>query len=457
MAFHRDSKQRGAFLPEAPALRILVYVDAESLMPGRTYGPDRLVCGLKTGLLEVHVDYLCREYGARLTPAALEPFDEVWFLLKMRSGISLTEEERSALRDWMNRGGGVMVAGDHAEKSPEAGYQGLGAHVGALIPRAGELRRWDAAPGNLADDSVDTIDYALADPSRPRTELECDERPQRLLLLPFEGAMPHPIFRDAAGRVLDRFPDHMHEGEVIVTIDPAAPDWEGVTRATLPRVIARGVDWSRGCARDLMAVWDGHALPSPRGRIVADASFHHYANDNLKGIVPAGGDDWRRIAALFCNLAAWLAPPRVKRAHRERAVAKVGLHERIADLVGCKQCEIGAVAAGLLAGELPAVWLHELIDDVLAESLLARPGPELRREAGPHLLGAYVSARRQQWLAASPRRRKSAKGPALVASEAAEVSRVLREALAAYEATLKAKQADLSHYFAALGAGPQGY
>lgn len=440
-----------------PALKILLYVDAEELMPGRIYGPDTLVEALAAGQPAVQFDVRSRTDGERLTKELLEPFDEAWFFLKAVDGDTLVDEEKAALREWMDCGHGVLVAGDHAVKR-SGEIVGLGAEVGEWIPRAGDMRLWNAPPSLDPADRIDSIDAKLGHPSPRLNWFERDEKPQRLLLPVFDGVQPHPIFRDSDGTRLERFPDHMHEGKVKLSFDPAKSEWAGVTEETGPKLVAWGIDWRHGRPFELMAAWDGHAVPTangPRGRIVTDSSFHHYVNDNLEGIAAVDGEDWRKIRALYRNLAAWLAPPAIKRAHIDRALAWLAGHDRIADLDDHGDEVVGQQAMDMLAEVLPGAWLHEMIDDLVAGLRLQRAIAKVPREAGPYVLGASVRVRMQLARGEASTRRRARFKAGQVGEAAAPRTEEPRtaaviQALDDYGKALKAKQAELEGLVAAL-------
>ena len=112
---------------------------------------------------------------------------------------------------------------------------------------------------------------------------------------------------------ISRFPDHIHEGRLIIP-KPLGENWPSGSPS--PAVVARGTDKRFPDAPriyDLVSVFDGDVVDV--GRIVADSSFHHYINRNLvsiKGRRPDGSteplSDLDQIAQYYANLALWLAP-----------------------------------------------------------------------------------------------------------------------------------------------------
>jgi hypothetical protein len=146
-----------------------------------------------------------------------------------------------------------------------------------------------------------------------------DAVPQQLLLKTYSapsGGPPGPgvpygrrVHRLFCGRTapITVFPDHMHEGHLVVPSALPADPWpSGPSGQPRPEVIAQGTDKRNGRIYDLVIAYDGHEVSV--GRIVADSTWHHYFNVNLKGF-PAGGPVLSQLAQFYVNLAVWLAPP----------------------------------------------------------------------------------------------------------------------------------------------------
>jgi hypothetical protein len=124
----------------------------------------------------------------------------------------LDDEELKRLAEWMDRGGGVFAAGDHWN---------LGASMCSRIPRARTMRKWTPEQGVPTMDGF-TRNQTLQPGPGYEDFREGDTIPQPIELVyrlwttsiltrpPF----PHPLLSTTTG-VIDTFPDHMHEGEVI--------------------------------------------------------------------------------------------------------------------------------------------------------------------------------------------------------------------------------------------------
>ena len=379
------------------SLSILLYLDSETEFKQGGFLPERLGAVLRAN--GARVDILARP--VTLDRTLLDQYHEVWFILASRAAKDeLTAEECSVLREWMDRGGGVLLTGDHAENIAAAGepvrLEGVGRAIGLMVPRARHMRLWDAPP-DADGDAFDTTEI-LVDRRGPPRKREGDATSQRLLLPLLDGRDPHPIFHGPEDSLLDRWPDHRHEGRVVVPERMDDEAWLGTDRK--PEIVARSVDWRRGACFDVMAVWDGQALP-PRadgsaaptcGRIVADSSWHHYVDYNLDGIVSAGdgpGSDWAKIQGLYVNLAAWLAPAAIRRRFRELACAWVS--RQIAfEVKGLIDRQIGESTRRLLAARLPAAWRQEVDRDMLVDAVSTAGAAVMPREFADVLMGAYM-------------------------------------------------------------------
>lgn len=241
----------------------------------------------------------------------LTDFDELW-IYSIQSGPGLTAGELAAARQFMDdHDGGVLITGDHAD---------LGMAFGNL-PRAGKMRRLPAPAAfppvwNSTLRSGDNAAYEFADQS--------DSTPQPLSLTWYWGGFlarrPHQLLCSPQGPI-NIFPDHEHEGEAIAPPPVPAGEWPGGVAA---EVIARGtiVDPSGNVGRQLgvLSVYDGHLASV--GRIVADSTWHHHFDINLRGelgnpartgFVQPGTGNWlgsaTKIEHYFLNAAIWLAPP----------------------------------------------------------------------------------------------------------------------------------------------------
>jgi hypothetical protein len=254
------------------------------------------------------------------------------------------------LADWMARGGGVFATGDHSI---------LGASMCSRIPRVRTMRKW------THQQDVPTRDG----PSRHQTLQPPAEQEDDTVLQPIElvhrrvgspvsfpsKPVPHPILVSAKG-VIDQFPDHMHEGEVIADGDVAldlpldipghdqpeypfaipvvspnaALDARPLRRRPVPHVIAYGRTTNRFApeATTQLAFASGISFPGPSiftkrfglvstydgdsvelGRVVVDSTWHHWFSLNLLGIAESNTPAYQKMQAYYRNVALWLARP----------------------------------------------------------------------------------------------------------------------------------------------------
>ncbi len=244
----------------------------------------------------------------------------------------LTDDERLAIFRFMNRGGGVFATGDHS---------GLGSFMCGNIPRVRSMRKWFNRAGDCPPDRTTALDLngltvsmvnwpglstsqepgglSRADtlrmnPSDQPNAFDFDNQsdgiPQELNLIN-EG---HGILTASNGSFINRFPDHMHEGEVVTPVNNVQmtvgsstfvefpPAYNGYY--PMPQIVAGTVALtghsvqisgnpdgncafsgdgapSVGATYGAVCVYDG--LTAGVGNIVTDASFHHYLDLNLIG------------------------------------------------------------------------------------------------------------------------------------------------------------------------------
>ena len=252
--------------------------------------------------------------------------------------------EIAILSNWMdNNKGGVLAIGDHHY---------LGASLCSKIPRVRKMRRWtnaDHVPSVSGPDRHDTNQDKFGTGIIP-FDAQSDDVPQPIEVLKktyFESifkikTIPHPVLCGVDG-VIDIFPDHPHEGEVLGTLystnaggtpvdvsqnypnaSAEFPDAVSGTNKPVPQIIALGhpvnnprleknqptntlnpSHTNSSAAFGVANVYDGELAGV--GRIVTDSTWHHWFNINLVGLdTPAAADKYRKIQNYHTNVAIWL-------------------------------------------------------------------------------------------------------------------------------------------------------
>jgi hypothetical protein len=344
-------------------LKILVVADGFLYFNDENFGLSELVStlrGASTWRYPVTVDLAHRGNPGteRLNGAApnfvfeasvLRRYHQVWILASEdRFDAPIGNDERQALRGFMDDGGGVFATGDHAD---------LGVSVGGYIPRVRSMRRWFwPSPGPQGEPvAPDGSSASRHDTNREGHDAgfsfndQSDDVPQAITPHYFGGFVQsvHPVLCTPAGpiRVL---PDHPHEGECVIPSSLGGtytigrdtfreyPDGPGgtplspvvaATSTMIPgaEVPELGKPPVPGGTFGAIGAWDGHRA-GHYGRIVVDATWHHFININLIGDrglgtpnpgVPksmgflhttAGQAHYERIQAYFTNIANWLTP-----------------------------------------------------------------------------------------------------------------------------------------------------
>jgi hypothetical protein len=299
----------------------------------------------------------------------IDNYDQVWFFgdqpsqddgsdattdLHIVPPYTLDDAEAQIVAAWMDRGGGVFATGDHGV---------LGASLCSRIPRVRTMRRWkrsDGVPSIQGPRRHQTLQGGSTYTGEDDTQLQ----PVELVYWAsahswpfFPQYRPHPVMCSPWGPI-DRFPDHMHEGELVpddlVVLNrpldipgheaPEYPD-------AIPEVLALGIgDASQAQWRPtpqivafgqttnsfyptelafrvsgavvtqpallskrfgLVSVYDGH--PANVGRVVCDSTWHHWFSWNLFGIANSQDLAYRKMQAYYRNVALWLASQQQRR------------------------------------------------------------------------------------------------------------------------------------------------
>ncbi|MBC7827147.1 MAG: hypothetical protein H7122_05340 [Chitinophagaceae bacterium] len=259
----------------------------------------------------------------------------------------LSNAELTIITQFMeNSKGGLFATGDHGA---------LGRALCGSIKRVKSMRLWNSTPG---DDEVGMTGPRRNDTNQVGHDAgtqfsdQSDDVPQTIepkyyrkrVGSPFE-IYPHPLLCSKLG-VINVLPDHPHEGECRVPTTAAElaeyPALGGTT--IIPEVIAKSRVISGNTGRiftssksatqaqtfGAISAYDGHRAGI--GRIVTDATWHHFVNVNLIGLVEGGGFDdltaahsatkhdgflstlqglahLAKIKEYFVNIGVWISPP----------------------------------------------------------------------------------------------------------------------------------------------------
>jgi hypothetical protein len=96
------------------------------------------------------------------------------------------------------------------------------------------------------------------------------------------------------------------------------------------------------------------------GRIVADSTWHHYFNVNLKGFAPNSAEQ-NEIADFYVNLAVWLAPPAQRDAMRCWFWCWLATKPTIRMLIGNSISLLGRTALDVLGRRASQCVISELL------------------------------------------------------------------------------------------------
>ncbi|KAI9653040.1 MAG: hypothetical protein M1831_006247 [Alyxoria varia] len=322
----------------------------------------------------IHVDTAHRDgsteatiwgkFNFALSVPDLTVYDEIWLFgynganqadpNNQNNKGPINDHELLAISRFMQQGGGVLASGDH---------EGLGCFMCGRIPRVRTMRKWfalgddspyrklalpDSAPRNWPVNGSTRADTLQKDTEGIYNFTnQSDDIPQPLQLVknvPGTDGL-HPVFNLGNGKVLESFPDHFHEGEVLGFggVDrPSSIPWAlddtlvfggerfveypkpaaaGEERP-LPQIIAMGhcigghatnVEGDKLCDSgfepdlkpteekhiNTLATYDGHAVNV--GRVLTDSSFHHFTDLNVIGDPCAAGAKTNGLSSGFLN------------------------------------------------------------------------------------------------------------------------------------------------------------
>ena len=268
-------------------------------------------------------------------------FDQVW-LFGISPDLDLDNTEVAKIEEYMNKGGGLFATGDHGS---------LGKGMCGKIPRVKDMRIWDDTDPNQTVNEVSMDHRRRNDTNQPQpgdvasTNFadQSDNIPQRIypkFYGPEYGPLlPHPILSInpaiKPNGVIDIMPDHPHEGqckeETIFTVtnlqtgvSAQIPTQNISTALVVPGNTAGYKEPTDGHCFPSIGVFDGR--PENVGRIVVDATWHHFVNINLQGLDPG---NYGVIEQYFKNISRWISRSKIMICLIKRLVVEALFTDRV--------------------------------------------------------------------------------------------------------------------------------
>jgi hypothetical protein len=342
-----------------------------------------------------------RHAAQKLTGKLLSHYDELWVFGYYQANFrpegtsefsaryggpynELDDDEVAALREWM-KCGGVLIMGDHAEKKQQSGhdtklpcYLGLGRALGYRIPRAGQMRSWDGPPTIEPENSFNTQSPGGID-NLDDLRLQSDSEPQHIYLLSSRNAphKPHALFYGGPAKRIQVFPDHAHEGKLVIP-DLLCEDWPD--RSPKPYVVAWGVDnrFDSPHFSPLVSVYNGDSVKV--GRIVADSTWHHYININLRCLpteccshANCRAATLDKISLYYSNLVFWLAPKCIRDKVKQSLLRWVAFNPQVAEVATGDYLLVGKTAKVVIDSQLAPCEILELSHLTIPRNLQQLP------------------------------------------------------------------------------------
>ncbi len=243
---------------------------------------------------------------------------DVLFLFGTEDAGSLPATEVAVIEKFMDDGGGVFGTGDHLY---------LGRELCGSVKRLKDMRRWNG-PSASTNQRLSTNDpgtnnsFEFIDQS--------DAIPQKIYpAYDTTTNLPHFLLQHPTKNIIEVLPDHPHESECLVPVSVSSSDWPKDSSGgdVAPELVALSMSYGGGfpgkspidVPRSFGAIgaYDGHETDDCVGRIVVDATWHHFINVNIiastdgLGLVP-NADAYDRVSTYFRNIADWLMPKKLR-------------------------------------------------------------------------------------------------------------------------------------------------
>lgn len=275
-------------------------------------------------------------FAGATPPVTVTNYDQIWLFGFGVGAAGPSGADLHVLVSFMQAGGGVFATGDHSD---------IGRPLCGALPRVRKMREWAAVPMNGAT-RLDTVNHP-GDDGVARSADQSDAHAQTIYPLltggGLAGPVPHPLLASPQGPI-HVLPDHPHESECYA---PRGADLEerlgpisSPNRATIaefdefspasgfrvgPQLAAIAMSASLNADKGpvsprcfgAIAAYDGHAAHV--GRVVCDATWHHFVNMNLNGAGVGGtglyegapltaNAAYRQIQRYWGNIADYLTP-----------------------------------------------------------------------------------------------------------------------------------------------------
>lgn len=286
----------------------------------------------------------------------LTQYDVIWlFGVERQQGLALSDQELKAIAQYMNAGGGVFATGDHED---------LGVDMCGEVPRVRSMRRWyfntagpfgePSAPPAFGSNHSTLTD----DPTTGAIENDQSDKVPQVIYPSYRFGRtfshwyryPHPVLCGPDG-IIKHLPDHMHEGLCELPYETGrSMTFDGYTiqeypngtsgAQVLPEVIARAKNFLNNDYFGVISAYDGHRTEN-EGRVLCDATWHHFFNINLIGFedavqrvndgVALPGDEtavqkYSEIQQYYRNIAYWLT-----RRNDQKCMRNKGIHLSLAN------------------------------------------------------------------------------------------------------------------------------
>ena len=319
----------------------------------------------------------------KFTDIDLREYSQIWLFgyHDDTENMDLEPLEIQAIEQFMDDGGGIFATGDHEE---------LGNQLCGNIKRVKSMRLWSGSDvPNASDETRNDTNQKNLVTNAYAADNQSDIYPQHIIAHYDVFGNPHPILSAGASNTINILPDHPHEGECRLpdTVEyDQYPD--GFFFKPLPVIVAtstnntestKGGSDSKPYPKCFPAICAYDGRRANVGRIVTDATWHHFLNYNLEGFYGSPNqDNYETISRYYNNIAMWIADQSsiscsficycfilIHNARLEIFFPEKFLNKPPSDIDGQKLYEIGSVARQIINDQLGSAWDMEIFNGIL--------------------------------------------------------------------------------------------
>lgn len=322
-------------------------------------------------------------HSFKFTDIDLSEYSQIWLFgyHDDNENMELEPLEMEAIERFMDDGGGIFATGDHEE---------LGKQLCGNIKRVKSMRLWSGPDvPDASDETRNDTNQKNPDTNVYIFDNQSDSYPQHIIVHYDVFGNSHPILSAGASSTINILPDHPHEGECRLPNTTEYDQYpDGFILKPLPIIVATSTNntestkcesGSRPHPKCFPAICAYDGRRANVGRIVTDATWHHFLNVNLMGFYNSlDQDNYDTISRYYNNIAMWIADRSsirctficycfllIHNARLEIFFSEKFLNKPLSDIDGKKLYEIGSVVRQIINEQLGSAWSMEIFNGIL--------------------------------------------------------------------------------------------